>query len=602
MLRELSARGALDDAEITALQPGLLVRTKGPALDILKILDAVRVRRPDLNPMIRDVAVVALNHPDADVQLAAVDVLTAVGARRVAEDYAAGLAPRVRVTLGVWPSSEVDEQVAFAAPAAKSSPVLVSRSDLVERTAAQLENASDPMELELVLAGLARLDDPSSLHPLTKRARAILERGPREGVSVGWLRGHLARLVLLADGESLPALPTPSVRTQFLARRMELVAAILGGHARTSVLLATPTTTDGWIDPALLVAQLQSDDIAPNAVDLVGALLRLAPDGRPEALRTLERDDEIGEVLRHALGGPPAPRSRWRRGGARLPTSALWIAASRTRDPLAEDPRLLDAGFTGAGQGRPVKTTVSTIARPYSWRDTRGEHQGTHWDFAVRVAEGSAAEDPSQPTAVARHDTRIRGGFLEDWTGWLLSINPNDAEPVLTEVCWPVLDAISGSEVQHDASRVLAALSDHPGHLGTLAAVTLAAGLAADRVDQRVLAVDAVLVHAAARRLSVEAMAAGMAVLAPACQPGRWAGSLAQLADAEGGAFVGSVLSQLLPTLDRETRGIHSLIELLVDDRIKQGFPAIDPTLRSWLLAYSGNGRAQRAARQILTP
>lgn len=49
--------------------------------------------------------------------------------------------------------------------------------DVLDRTAALLENADDPLEVELVLAGLAALTEPSALRPLVKRAASV-QHGP----------------------------------------------------------------------------------------------------------------------------------------------------------------------------------------------------------------------------------------------------------------------------------------------------------------------------------------------------------------------------------------------------------------------------------------
>ena len=75
------------------------------------------------------------------------------------------------------------------------------RHDVVDRLAALLEDASSAVEVELVLAGLAVLDDRDRLRPLVKRATAVLARGRREGVTPGWLRGQLARVVLTGTGK-----------------------------------------------------------------------------------------------------------------------------------------------------------------------------------------------------------------------------------------------------------------------------------------------------------------------------------------------------------------------------------------------------------------
>jgi len=105
MLRELAAADLLEDGEIGALRPGLQVPTKGPAQDIIRVLDAVRRRRPDLAPMVADVATAGLSHTDQAVQRAAANLLKALGAGDSLVAASGGLAPAVRADLGLLPES-----------------------------------------------------------------------------------------------------------------------------------------------------------------------------------------------------------------------------------------------------------------------------------------------------------------------------------------------------------------------------------------------------------------------------------------------------------------------------------------------------------------
>ena len=57
-------------------------------------------------------------------------------------------------------------------------------------------------------------------------------------------------------------------------------------------------------------------------------------------------------------------------------------------------------------------------------------------------------------------------------------------------------------------------------------------------------------------------------------------------------------LAGALPSFPRETRGLHSLLELLVEELLRAGRPT-PPALRPWLEGFSGASRVARAARTL---
>jgi len=105
------------------------------------------------------------------------------------------------------------------------------------------------------------------------------------------------------------------LRTQHLIWRMDEIKReqTYGSYGRRNrrpvPLLALPTQADGWLDPLALVERLKvqekADAYIVDSIDLAQALLRLTPDGRAQALKTLsctslyERDVNI---VRFVLG------------------------------------------------------------------------------------------------------------------------------------------------------------------------------------------------------------------------------------------------------------------------------------------------------------
>ena len=534
-----------------------------------------------------------------DVQRAAAALLIAVGGDATLTTGHDQLAPAVQAELGITADTPAAvDRVLASTPVWHSSDV--PAEEVVERTAALLESAADPIELELVLRALAGLPDPVALRPLAKRARTVLDRGPREGVTHGWLRGHIARLVLMAGGERMPALPAPTRRAAFLAERLDAVAAVLGGEATPVELVATPTLSNGWISAAELVARIERSQHTPTA-DLVAGLLRLAPDGRDEAREAVTRSDELGDAVRYALGGPPPGPSRLPGRGVRLRQHDLWVAASRARAPREDDHLLIAAGLGAAGQGRPVRPEPSVAGEQYTWTDPGGGHASVRWTYDLTVPASADRDLLLQPTLARSQSHR---GWppeeLEDWVAWLGLVTPRDTETTLTELFWPVMIAVEGFSVVHDATRVLTMLADHPGATGPLTAATLAAGLSARRVDQRVLAVDAVAVLASRGHLSSAQLARGMATVAALCQLPRWSNALAQVVPVTTKSFAFDTIVELLPTIDPGTRGLHTLLEVLLDEAARLNRRMDDARVREWLAAVTGTGKGPTTARALL--
>ena len=97
----------------------------------------------------------------------------------------------------------------------------------------------------------------------------------------------------------------------------------------------------------------------PDLCDIIQALLRLAPDGRMEALqRAGDLPGEAGAALRYALGANDVEIG---------PTLPLWVAAARARAPWADDERV-ERRFPdlGPGAGRIGQPEIDWNAQPYN--------------------------------------------------------------------------------------------------------------------------------------------------------------------------------------------------------------------------------------------
>lgn len=611
-LRTLSKHGALDDHEtLRSLGSAVVAGPKTAAITAVRLIDEIATRRPGLSQEVADVAAAALEHPHADVQTAAGKLLKKLDAEDRIEATAELLEPSVRADLlgreSPQNAPDDDQAVSVAPPPAQPSPV--GDEDLLDRLAALLEDASDPIEVELVLAGLASLGQPDRLRSLAKRAAAIVKRGPREGVTQAWLRGQLAQLVLAATGgEAPPHISTPDPAVAFLLRRLGEVEATLRQRRPPQLLVATPDDAQGWLSAPALIERLHRRDEPPGEYDLIAALLRLHPDARPDALLAADRgelglDPPLGDVVRYALGGPPPAAKRGRLGRRhQLSHQAAWIAASRARSPTSPDEWLASQGIDGAGRSQPIDATVTFQGRPFTWNDRGRTRQAISWRWGVEIAHANRSADDLEPTAVREGQYELLGSHdEEDLVGWLALIWPHDTEHFLVGTIHSVLAAAAFTEVSHDAVRVLNALADHPGRLGNLATTCLAAGLSASKTDQRTAAVDAVLQLSRTGRLDAQQLGAGLASFWGPATLTRLASSLRDVASeaSETRNLVIDAAATALLTLDHTATGVHSLLDLLREELLRSGRPT-PGVLQPWLEQFNGNSRSAKSAKVLL--
>ncbi|MFE6234719.1 DUF6493 family protein [Cellulosimicrobium sp. NPDC057862] len=608
-LRDVEKAGILDDRSVAAgLGAVFATAGKGTATKAVRLLETLAARLPE-DPAVVDTAVRALDQPHVDVQARALDVLE----RAVALDRALGapvhptLAARVSPPPAALDPSPADPPE-WSLPSLRL-PGPVSADELLERTAALLEDASDPLEVEQVLAALSAVGDASVLAPLARRARTVAERDRQGGEWGSPVAAAVAELVLTACGIPLPPDPygvAPPVETGFLRARLAEIGSTMTGGTPRSPLLATPTSGP-WVAPDVLVARLLATLRAPASPrhhDLVGALLRLHADGRPSALGAwraagISADPALSRVVVHALGGPPPSSDDVRRdieGGL----AAWWVAAARARDPLGIDPVLVEAGLGTTGRGLPVTASV----RP------RAEHSygQTHWRFTVAVPrESPYATTYTEPPAVTSRTIRhYETDHLADWHAWAATTFPHDAEHFLVAGVRSVLDAsLTWSTREPDVPIVLDALLTHPGRTGALAASTVAAGLAAREQTDRIRAADVFAALVVPGRVGTTELADAMALLAPAATVTRWGPSLGDAAEVGPGAraAVVDVLVRLLPRLDRGTRGLSSLLDRLEEESARVGRAVVeDGTFRDWAARFTGSSRAARTARRLVSP
>jgi hypothetical protein len=290
------------------------------------VADAFAHERTDVQE--RALAVVAKHLAGADA--------TTVAKLVVAAD---ALAPALRqqATQVLGTPAEPDEVGSAGAPAPNLAAVgppppagwpagAADLGALAEDCAALVERPEDPVLLESVLAGVARLrnadraafdealapvrhrvrprdvdtmssmaGEPGSVAPPVTLLRMILFQAPADG------RGRWRALRDLWGHHSTDALPEPpaSPHGVVVQRLREVGVRVLAGEVAT--LVATPTDSRGLVDPLALVgriADLEAAGTQPWPGDLQQALLRLPRDPDPDATaRAASLSSPAGQAL-----------------------------------------------------------------------------------------------------------------------------------------------------------------------------------------------------------------------------------------------------------------------------------------------------------------
>ncbi len=469
---------------------------------------------------------------------------------------------------------------------------------LVDITVSVVESGGPPDDIERVFDAIgrmgARAESRSRLTaPLGKRARTMLGRrdsSPFDGFDA---RADVAAVVLAwATGELVDAplargTTDPGSGAFLSARARELAATVAAGRSFESV--AAPTHRGGWIDPAVLVGRLAARGPA-SRLDLVAAILRLAPAGQETALAAAAGlPDEAGSAVRYALGGrePIGPTAPW------------WVAAARVRGPGRDDPDV-EQRHPGlgpdAGRAARMRPRVAD-SKPSSW--------GIRLEVEPPLAAATSVELPTVLLLRTTGSFWAAGRSDPAMLRWMATVRPGDAEP------WAAVGSIMlGRNTDwwsaEWANRAfLEPFIDPVTPIGPHGRALLGIALGAKEAGERGLATDIARLALADGRLTASTLADGLiAAAAVACdRPNRWAVSLADVASdsTSHAAAVAEAIARSLPALTGQPAArLVPLLRLL--DELLAGVGGAPPeAARATLGPLAGaGGVAGRLARSIL--
>lgn len=309
---------------------------------------------------------------------------------------------------------------------------IASVDELIDRVAHAIEAIDVVDEVECLVDGIARLFDErpadfaARTQALVKRmhtgaladARGLVLPGTPHGLRdlvLTWLAGDLHHT-------HYPFYQQVRGPLRFIDRRLRELTRHLVHHGALRPL-ATPTHAHGWIAAPILVERLASyaaENRRPLASDLLQALLRLAPDGRCEALalaRELRAD--WAPALRWALGGDLGPRRQDRK------QAALWIAAGRARSPCS------DLSGALAPLGLRIDWPDVLLSAEYQWQAVtrtvrQRQRQSTFPWLAVQVSPAYSGEPPAPVLAWgAAARVGAAGRWLRRIGRWLRYAGPS---------------------------------------------------------------------------------------------------------------------------------------------------------------------------------
>nr|WP_176586662.1 DUF6493 family protein [Streptomyces fragilis] len=603
VLSGLALAGDLSDRELADLSAAVFFRTEKKLVRAqLVLLGKVLSARPHAAELLLPGLGHAFGQPDADAQERALRLLERhrdkVTDEKVREElaYAADqLSPALRVRAltalgmearGGAPEAAYEEMLPPAPAAVRLAPAPASPAELAEETGALLARRDvDVAAFERVLDGLVRLAHRDraalldALAPVLARtewygaapdSRLTPERYFGTDAYTCDVR-HLTELVLAALAERISeealwagtqdtALTRRCAHTT-LCRAFEARVRELAHRVRTDAvppfLLSTPTWSTGAVDPAELVDRLEvyaTAGIRPLGDDFAQALLRARRSDRPAA--------EAAAARAAALGTPE---------GEHL---ARWLTAA---DPLPATPERRTADrrvLPGLGECFPL---LHDFPR----------------DFA-RLGEPVPAD--------AQHFWCYH--LDDDIRPHLLAMLPEDRELVAARLAHDTI--ASAVQDQRRGAAVLPLLAEAGGPAGPATHLCVAYGLGSRHPEDRLAAVDALLVLAARGQLDAGRLGTDLGALVPpgAVKAARLADALRTAAATGAYATVGEVLRHTLPALLAEgvepARGLGDLLGVAAECAERTGITGALPCLDR-VADRSGSSRLVLEARRLRT-
>lgn len=483
---------------------------------------------------------------------------------------------------------------------------------------------------ERAVDGLTRLghDKPADFEkliaPLVKRALQLMKRGacPLAGQS---LRADLCGMIMSwQSGQPVKiSIRTSQHGTQFIEHdfgnhkdeawdqsqmplvfmsRRSLEICQRMAAATPFQLLSVPTHEGGWIAPTEFVRRVNQLTADPNEADLVLALLRLAPDGRPSALKKLKSKlkGEWINAVQHALGANAVRIGK---------TASLWVAAARCRSPWQDDSKVTKSfPKLGPGCGDAAKYKIRYWLKKYSF--------GTQRYLAVETTQALPKKRETMlPTqlmqlnrgvdSVSFHDLGTEAGSIR----WLATLWPAAFGSYFAAGAQCLGDNLDWHEAAWHNRCFMEPLLEPDTPLRDMGTLLLLCGLAAKEPGEHGLATDIAIQAINDGRLGTDNLMATLRTHIPEEHYSlpRLAKRFHDVASASDlhayvcmVAWEDSLASLLAGDPKKLPRGFGDLLELLGELGAHLGKAIINTDCRVFLEQITGSNKAAKAARKLL--
>jgi hypothetical protein len=515
-------------------------------------------------------------------------------------------------------------------PAAALAPVK-DLDEWIDVCAHFLESPEEIDEGERVLEGVSRLCDQSPddddrtrlLGPLMKRIEKVYSgscwpflgwslRDDVCGVVRAWITGKTVIAKAKKDRQGdvawhfadkdrplgamaisdAPALWALSQRSQELAER--------AAERRVRPLLSAATHRGGWLDPLVFANRLLAWDKLgeqPPHYDAILALLRLAPDHRAAALKRIGKlKGELADVARYALGGEKPKIGK---------TAAVWVAAARARDPLADDP-LVEKRFPGLGPGGGTAARYHWKFRPFIASDLTYYFDRYRWQVEPDLPSKVELDLPSVLMNRLPELPDSSAGAAE--VRWHGALWPAGREAHLVRGTRLLANNVDWFQPQWGNKTYLEPLLDGDEPLGELARTALCLGLSAKEPGEHTLAADVLAAAISDGRVDGATLAQILATLLTTAgiQPRRWGkvfGDVARISPLHAhivGLTLENTLAAAGKSLAAPPKDVHHVLELLLELLAETGTAVTNPATRDALTQITGSGKAAKAAKALL--
>jgi hypothetical protein len=531
-------------------------------------------------------------------------------------------------------------------------PVVETVEDLIDLLLEAIEHLQDVDLQERGLDGLARLspERPTNFErlvkPLAKRLKQVKKKAAGEWVAPwssgehalplgidAWLTGAHTPLRIDGRGEiyyefereerdlkfGKVVTVTKSFgfnfaslnRTGLFLLRGWMVAE-MARDGLAAPLLSAATHSGGWIAPLALIERAKTWlDLGrqPALPDLVLAILRLAPDGRTEALGAAkDLPGEWGAAIRYALGGAEKSGK----------TPPLWVAAGRSRTPFADDPAVHKAfPKLGPGGGRCASygyRVKKTVCDDFSYRtfeievtpplkERRG-HLRAAKDKDATLSALSFQEFARSSALLPTVEGNLFGG--EDPSALSCSLWPLNCEAAFAAAA---LDSFGNEETNRPAMSPVPAtfqlFLDPDLPLTPMALLSLCHGLNARDATEGQMASDALIACIEDGRLAGPELGETLCGLLASgiIRPKRWTQRLKDCA-AESPSHTQVLRTFLEKALagdwEAPPRDIAAFYEVLLELCIESREAITMEALRTSLEAIAGGGKTKKLAGQLL--